>query len=229
MALQQDDVETARSTLEDARQELQQVADQAGDEAQRQQLDEVDQHIQQALDAIEQDDVQTAQQALEDAKVPMQEATQQQASQQASQQQAQGEQGEGTTVTATADQKPASAEPTETAATEGSGQQPGGAAAEESPLAQMPASELLGQDVVNDQGETVAEIVDMVKRPDSDEIFAVLSVGGFLGLGQKEVAMPLERFDVGADQEIILSNATEEELKNMPDWEDDGTFESTSR
>ena len=69
----------------------------------------------------------------------------------------------------------------------------------------------------------------MVKRPDSDEVFALLSVGGFLGLGEKEVAMPLDRFDVGADQEIVLSNATEEELKNMPDWEDDGTFESVSQ
>jgi hypothetical protein len=83
--------------------------------------------------------------------------------------------------------------------------------------------------VVNNEGDTVAEIVDMVKRPDSDEIFALLSVGGFLGLGEKEVAMPLDRFDVGEDQQIILSNATEEELTNMPDWEDDGMFESVSQ
>jgi sporulation protein YlmC with PRC-barrel domain len=127
-----------------------------------------------------------------------------------------------------ADQEPATTGQPETAATEGS-EQPGGAGAGDSPLAQMPASELLGQEVVNDQGDTVAEIVDMVKRPDSDEIFALLSVGGFLGLGEKEVAMPLDRFDVGEDQQIILSNATEEELTNMPDWEDDGMFESVSQ
>ena len=30
-------------------------------------------------------------------------------------------------------------------------------------------------------------------------------------------------------RQIVLSNATEEELKNMPDWEDDGTFESVSQ
>ena len=83
--------------------------------------------------------------------------------------------------------------------------------------------------MVNAEGDTVAEIVDMVKRQDGDEVFAVLSVGGFLGLGEKEVAMPLDRFDVGADQAIVLSNATEEELKSMPDWEDDGTFESVSQ
>ena len=268
MALQQDDVETARGVLEDAQENIQQVSEQAGDKAQPE-LGEVDQSIQQALDALAQDDLEAAQQALEDAKVPMQRAMLEPAGQRPSGQQPAGQQPASTAQPATATaaggqpadqqpemaaQQPADREPATTAqpetataagsqpatqepattaepeiaAAEGS-EQPASATADASPLAEIPASELLGQEVVNDQGDTVAEIVDMVKRPDSDEVFAVLSVGGFLGLGEKEVAMPLDRFDVGADQEIVLSNATEEELKNMPDWEDDGTFESVSQ
>jgi hypothetical protein len=98
--------------------------------------------------------------------------------------------------------------------------QPGSTSAD-SPLAHIPASDLLGSDVVNDQGDTVAEIVDMVKQSDSDQLLAVLSVGGFLGIGEKEVAMPLDRFQVGADQQIILSNASEDELEDMPAWDAD--------
>jgi hypothetical protein len=81
--------------------------------------------------------------------------------------------------------------------------------------------------VVNDQGDTVAEIVDIVKRSDDETVYAVLSVGGFLGIGAKDVAMPLDRLDVGADQDIVLSNATEEELQSMPAWQkDDPAYES---
>jgi PRC-barrel domain len=226
MALQQDDVETARTALEDAQQNLQQVS---GGDAQQQQLDEVDQQIQEALDALEQDDVQTAQQVLEDAKVPMQEATQQEASQQQrtpqqtqGQQQAErGQQGESTVA--------AVAEPPQPADEQAAGQQQGGAAGGDSPLAEIPASELLGQDVVNEQGDTVAEIVDMVKKGDSEDVFAVLSVGGFLGIGEKQVAMPLDRLDVGENQEIVLSNASQEELENMPSYEDDGSYQSVSQ
>jgi hypothetical protein len=44
------------------------------------------------------------------------------------------------------------------------------------------------------------------------------------------VAMPIDRLDVGADEQIVLSNATEQELESMPDWEeDDPTFESLSQ
>ena len=219
MALQQDDVETARSALEEARQNLPQVSEQAGDDAQ-QQLDQVDQSIQQALDALEQDDVRAAQQALEEAKAPMQQAMLQPGDQTPE---------SGQADQPSADQQPASTVQPETPVAAGSEQQPGGATVGDSPLAQMPASELLGQTVVNDQGDTVAELTDMVKRPDSDEIYALLSVGGFLGLGQKEVAMPLDRFEIGPDQQIVLSNVTEEELTNMPDWQDDGAFQSVGQ
>ena len=167
--------------------------------------------------AIEQDDAQTAQEALEDAKTPMQNVAQQQASQQQGQEQ--GQAGQGSTATATA-------EPPQTAQ-EQAGQQTGQQAA--APLAGIPASELLGQAVVNDQGETVAEIVDLVKRGDSEDLFAILSVGGFLGIGEKQVSVPLDRFDVGQNQEIILSGATQEQIKNMPSYEDDGTFQSIDR
>jgi hypothetical protein len=157
------------------------------------------------------------------------------------------EQAETATPAAPAGSEPQTGEPTGTTAAAGSepqaekqkpeataaagSEQPDkrqtAAAAAESPLAQIPATELVGSEVVNEQGDTVAEIVDMVKRSDDETVYAVLSVGGFLGVGDKEVAMPLDRLDMGADQDIVLSNASEQELESMPPWqEDDPAYES---
>ena len=49
----------------------------------------------------------------------------------------------------------------------------------------MPASDVIGADVVNADGDTVADITDLVKRTGEDQLYAVLSVGGFLGIGDK--------------------------------------------
>jgi hypothetical protein len=72
-------------------------------------------------------------------------------------------------------------------------------AADISPLAAMPASEVIGANVVNAEGETVAEVNDLVTRLDDDRLFAVLRVGGFLGIGARDVVVDLEELDVGPD------------------------------
>jgi putative membrane protein len=59
---------------------------------------------------------------------------------------------------------------------------------------QQPVSieEVLGSSVVNANGEEVAEIEDLVV--DQNQIhYAILSVGGFLGIGDKKVAIPLDQ------------------------------------
>ncbi|HEX5796367.1 MAG TPA: PRC-barrel domain-containing protein, partial [Geminicoccaceae bacterium] len=95
-------------------------------------------------------------------------------------------------------------------------------AAVESPLAAMPASDVIGADVVNAEGETVADIVDLVKRTGEDQLYAVLSVGGFLGIGDKKVVVPINDLDVTQDGQIVMANASEDELKNMPQYEEEG-------
>jgi hypothetical protein len=99
------------------------------------------------------------------------------------------------------------------------------AAAAESPLAAMPASDLIGTDVKNQEGETVADIVDLVKEQGSEEIYAVLSVGGFLGIGDKRVMVPLDELQVDQEGEVIMANASEDQLRDMPEFNQEG-FES---
>ena len=100
--------------------------------------------------------------------------------------------------------------------------------ADENPLAAMPASDVIGTEVQNAEGDTVAEIVDLVKRQGQEDLFAVLSVGGFLGIGDKKVVVPLDELRVGQEGEIVMVNASEDQLKEMPAYEEEG-YEKVSQ
>ena len=91
----------------------------------------------------------------------------------------------------------------------------------------MPASDVIGTEVQNAEGETVAEIVDLVKEQGAEDLYAVLSVGGFLGIGDKKVVVPLEELDVDQQGEIIMANVTEDQLRDMPEYNEEG-YESTA-
>jgi putative membrane protein len=86
---------------------------------------------------------------------------------------------------------------------------------------QQPVSieEVLGSSVVNADGEEVAEIEDIVVDQDQTH-YAILSVGGFLGIGDKKVAIPLDQLQLGEDETYLMSGETEEQLEAMPEYEE---------
>ncbi len=77
--------------------------------------------------------------------------------------------------------------------------------------------EVLGSPVINANGDEVGEIEDVVVKDDT--YYAVLSVGGFLGIAEKEVAVPLDQLKLGEDQSYLMSKQTEDELEAMPAYE----------
>jgi putative membrane protein len=77
--------------------------------------------------------------------------------------------------------------------------------------------EMLGAPVVNESGDEVGEIQDVVIKDNT--YYAVLSVGGFLGLGDKDVAIPLDDLKLGEDEAYLMSAQTEEQLEEMPAYE----------
>ena len=77
--------------------------------------------------------------------------------------------------------------------------------------------EVLGAPVVNETGDEVGEIKDVVMKDNT--YYAVLSVGGFLGLGDKNVAIPLDDLKLGEDEAYLMSAQTEEQLEQMPAYE----------
>ena len=80
-------------------------------------------------------------------------------------------------------------------------------------------SKLKGTNVVNDQNEKIGTLDDVIIGRDGNALFAVLQVGGFLGLGGRLVAVPYQNLDVSDDgRRIVLPGATKEALKNLPEF-----------
>jgi PRC-barrel domain len=78
-------------------------------------------------------------------------------------------------------------------------------------------SKVVGSSVVNEANETVGTIDDLIVTPSEKVPFAVLSVGGFLGMGTKYVVVPYSSLTV-RDKKMILPGATKESLKALPEF-----------
>lgn len=79
------------------------------------------------------------------------------------------------------------------------------------------ASKVIGSSVVNEAGDTVGKIDDIIVGPDGKAPFVVLSVGGFLGVGDKLVALPYEQMRTNG-KKIVLPGATKDSLKSLPEF-----------
>ncbi|MFN3209875.1 MAG: hypothetical protein ACE369_12920 [Roseovarius sp.] len=85
----------------------------------------------------------------------------------------------------------------------------------------MLVGDILGQNVTTQAGEDVGEIDYIVRQ--GEDLAAVIGIGGFLGLGEYTVAIPLEEFSMAAEGEgLMLSSWTEEELKAQPEFDETG-------
>ena len=78
-------------------------------------------------------------------------------------------------------------------------------------------SKVVGSTVVNESNETVGTIDDLIVTPSEKVPYAVLSVGGFLGMGTKYVVVPYSALEV-SDKRMLLRGATKESLKSLPEF-----------
>jgi sporulation protein YlmC with PRC-barrel domain len=79
------------------------------------------------------------------------------------------------------------------------------------------ASKVVGSTVVNEANETVGTIDDLIITPTANVPFAVLSVGGFLGIGTKYVVVPFSSLQV-KDKQMVLPGATKDSLMSLPEF-----------
>lgn len=82
------------------------------------------------------------------------------------------------------------------------------------------ASQLMGQTVYSAANENVGEINDLVIAKDAQgTIMAVIGVGGFLGIGEKDVAVPMTDIQVSKDANnntLLVINLSREQLESSP-------------
>jgi sporulation protein YlmC with PRC-barrel domain len=80
-------------------------------------------------------------------------------------------------------------------------------------------SRIIGTDVRNQQGERLGQIEDITLKQDGSINYAVITHGGFLGMGGNQVAVPWDRLQVNAQQERIVLNVSRQQLEQAPRFE----------
>ena len=79
------------------------------------------------------------------------------------------------------------------------------------------ASAVTGTKVCDASGKDVGEVRDIVLDKESDNImFAVVSLGGFLGIGEKFHPLPWRELDYDPDTGRYMINHSKEELEAAP-------------
>ena len=80
------------------------------------------------------------------------------------------------------------------------------------------ASKVIGSSIVNDANETIGKIDDLLVTRDGKEPYAVLSVGGFLGMGTHMVVIRYDNLKF-ADNKIVLPGGTKDGLRMLPTFQ----------
>jgi len=78
--------------------------------------------------------------------------------------------------------------------------------------------EILGKDVYNDAGDKIGDVNDLIVSPTRKVTYAIIGVGGFLGMGEHNVAVPVGGFKQEQGR-IVLPGATKDALKAAPKFE----------
>jgi hypothetical protein len=76
--------------------------------------------------------------------------------------------------------------------------------------------DLVGADVIGERGERIGEIDSVVML--DEEPSAVLGVGGFLGLGERDVAVSLAEL-TREGENLVLDSITQNELRDMAEFD----------
>jgi sporulation protein YlmC with PRC-barrel domain len=77
---------------------------------------------------------------------------------------------------------------------------------------------ILGKAVYNDKNEKIGTVDDIIIAPDRAVAFAIIGVGGFVGIGKHDVAIPVNQIREEKDR-LVLPGATNEALKALPEFQ----------
>jgi hypothetical protein len=88
---------------------------------------------------------------------------------------------------------------------------------------QVRASKVIGASVYNDHNEKIGSIDDILMGKDNQPATAIISVGGFLGIGSKLVGVPYDKLQFGDTSSnngnrVVMPGADKNALNGMPDY-----------
>ncbi|HEX2256097.1 MAG TPA: PRC-barrel domain-containing protein, partial [Afifellaceae bacterium] len=140
--------------------------------------------------------------------------------------QQQAEQPEGGAALRSTDNPNAAAEGQEGEQQQAAATQGGDATANQPAGGQMQtiaASDIEGMEVVNAEGEQIGTAEGLVQSAQDNKLYLVINQGGFLGLGEKRVALSLDGMLLAGDR-IVIPNVTDEQIAAFPAFEPNDQF-----
>ena len=86
----------------------------------------------------------------------------------------------------------------------------------------MGADTLIGNDVYSQDEEDLGDIKEIMLDTSTGKVsYAVLSYGGFLGMGEKLFAVPWEALKLDTDNKRFILNVDSEKLESAPGFDKD--------
>jgi sporulation protein YlmC with PRC-barrel domain len=92
------------------------------------------------------------------------------------------------------------------------------AAATSAQSGQIEANKLIGQSVKNSAGDTIGDVDSVLLDKNGKAIAAVIGVGGFLGMGEHEVAVAWNDLKIGDNGRDVSVAFSKDQLKAMPEY-----------
>ena len=87
------------------------------------------------------------------------------------------------------------------------------------------ASRIIGEAVINRQNEDLGKIHELVIDAKEGRLaYAVLSTGGFMGMGNRLFAMPWQAFEFASTENKLILNVDKEKLKAAPGCDKDAKW-----
>jgi len=84
----------------------------------------------------------------------------------------------------------------------------------------MGADTLIGNDVCNRKGENIGDIKEIMLDTFSGKVcYAVLSFGGFLGMGEKLFAVPWDALKLDTEHKRFVLNMEKDRLEKAPGFD----------
>jgi hypothetical protein len=84
--------------------------------------------------------------------------------------------------------------------------------------ARIEGSHLIGLTLRNSADESIGSIDDVIVGRDGRVRQVVVSVGGFLGIGDRKVAIGWDQLRFDANRDVAVVNLTKDQLRAMPEY-----------
>jgi sporulation protein YlmC with PRC-barrel domain len=85
------------------------------------------------------------------------------------------------------------------------------------------AEELIGKNLVDAKGDKLGDIDDLLVTADNNVDKVLVSVGGFIGFGERRVALEIDKLSVTEDN-VFTADISKDQLEAMPEYEQKESF-----